>query len=357
MKKTITAALILVITLLFSIPSYAADRAALDSAVKDTAANLYKTVKSPEIGAIGGEWAVMGLARSGYELPEAYYQAYYRQVEQYVQAHQGVLHERKYTEYSRVILALTAAGFDPRSVGGYDLTLPLGDFEKTVWQGINGSVWALLALDSWHYAVPQNPEAKTQATREKYVAEILRRQLPDGGWNLTADAEGEISLQEKSDPDVTGMALQALAGYQDQAEVKAATDRALDRLSRLQDAGGGYTYGSNTSSESTVQVLVALCELGISLNDPRFVKNGHTLLDNILSYKNADGSFRHMGASGGNSQMSTEQAFYGLVAAQRGSAGKNSLYRMNDAMKRGDFVRTESAADMLYRLLAAAKLL
>ena len=34
---------------------------------------MYRTVKDPQVGSIGGEWAVLGLARSGYEVPEEYY--------------------------------------------------------------------------------------------------------------------------------------------------------------------------------------------------------------------------------------------------------------------------------------------
>ena len=39
----------------------------LDAAIEDTAAYMYRTVQDPQVGSIGGEWAVLGLARSGYE--------------------------------------------------------------------------------------------------------------------------------------------------------------------------------------------------------------------------------------------------------------------------------------------------
>lgn len=107
---------------------------------------------------------MLGLARSGSAVPETYYQDYYAAVERYVQACGGQLHDKKYTEYSRVILALSAIGKDARDVAGYDLTLPLGDYEKTIWQGLNGPVWALIALDSRDYPVPENPQAQVQAT-------------------------------------------------------------------------------------------------------------------------------------------------------------------------------------------------
>ncbi|MDR2502713.1 MAG: hypothetical protein LBC78_05645, partial [Oscillospiraceae bacterium] len=286
MKRLVSAILVLAIFTGVCISVFAAGSgsSALDRAVTDAAAYMLKTVTKPEVGSVGGEWAVIGLARSGCSVPDSYYQTYYATVEQYVKDCKGVLHDKKYTEYSRVILGLTAAGYDPRSVAGYDLTAPLEDFDKTVWQGINGPIWALIALDSLNYPNSQ---------REKYVAEILRRQLDDGGWNLTGGATAETKKQS-ANADLTGMALQALAKYQDKPEVRAATDRALACLSKTQGADGGYSYGGgDATSESAVQVLAALCELGIPVDDSRFVKNGKTIVDNILSYQQPDGSFTH----------------------------------------------------------------
>jgi len=207
------------------------------------------------------------------------------------------------------------------------LTVPLGDFERTTWQGINGSIFALLALDSLNYAVPQNANAQTQATREMYVAEILRLQNADGGWSLSG---------ETGDSDITGMALQALAKYQETPDVSAAIDRALAFLSNIQESNGGFvsTFSRASNLESSVQVLVALTELGIPLNDPRFVKNGNSVLDNVLSFQNRDGSFSHTAGSNESNLISTQQALYGLVAAQRAADGRNSLYRMSDRVVR-----------------------
>ena len=316
--------LALVLALSLTVPAGAAELD-LEDAVQGSAAYLSKTVSKPQVGSIGGEWAVLALARSGAELPQAYWDNYYAAVEKYVADCGGVLHEKKYTEYSRVILALTAIGADPTDVAGYNLLTPLGDFDKTVWQGINGPVWALIALDSGEYPMPVNDQAKTQATRQMYLEEILSRQLDNGGWNLT-DRGGN----GQADPDVTGMVLPALSNYQSQAGVKGAVSRALTYLSQTQEADGGYASHSTSNSESVVQVIVALTSLGIDLEDARFVKNGTTLLDNLLGYRQADGSFLHTSAGTGESLMSCEQGLYGLVAAQRAAQGKSKLYEMDD---------------------------
>ncbi|MDD6188569.1 MAG: S-layer homology domain-containing protein [Clostridiales bacterium] len=304
----------------------------LASAVTDTAQYIYKTVKAPQVGSIGGEWAVMALARSGYDVPEEYYRNYYATVEAYVEACGGVLHEKKYTEYSRVIVALSAIGKDARNVAGYDLTKALGDYDKTIWQGLNGPIWALIALDSSNYPMPQNPEAKTQATRQMYIDRILDCQLPDGGWSLFGGTAAASAGDGVSDPDITGMALQALAKYQDQPAVKQATEEALTCMSKQQDSSGGFSSWGVANSESCVQMIVALCELGIPLDDPRFVKNGNTMLDNLMTFYLPGNGFQHTESGSGSNQMASEQGFYGLVSAQRAAMGKNSLYRMGDAI-------------------------
>ena len=316
--------LTLAILLTLTVPALAAS--SVQNEVQGSAAYMVSAVKSPEVGSIGGEWAIIGLARSGYTVPANYYEDYYARVEKYVKNCSGVLHERKYTEYSRVVLALTAIGRDPSKVAGYNLLTPLGDFDKTIWQGLNGPIWALIALDSGNYEIPKNPAAKTQATRQLYIDEILNNQMKDGSWSLTGTGD--------SDVDITAMALQALAKYQDQKAVKTATDKALTYLSNVQDRKGGFASWGTTNVESVAQVVVAFCELGMDLNDSRFVKNGHGLVENLLSFRQSNGGFYHvMDGSDGNNQMSAEQGFYALVAIDRAENGKNSLYRMGDVTK------------------------
>ncbi len=280
--------------------------------IDETARFIAENVTSPTVGSIGGEWAVIGLARSGYDMPQEYWDNYYTRVLEYIEKCEGVLHTKKYTEYSRVILALTAIGADPKNAAGYNLLTPLSDFDNTVWQSVNGPVWALIALDSGNYPSDM---------RQQYVDKIVESQLNDGGWNLTSKGNG--------DSDITGMALTALANYKTQPKVKNAIDKALTFLSETQlDNGGFMTYGDETL-ESSAQVLVALSTLGIDINDARFVKNGNTVVDAIMAHRNPDGSFSHMKGKK-TDLMATEQAFYALVAYERMKNGKPALYDMDD---------------------------
>lgn len=291
-----------------------------ENALAQTGNWLMEAVPEPAYGSVGGEWTVLGLARSGLEVPEAYFSGYYERFAACITEMDGVLTDRKYTEYSRVILALTAVGKDPSDVNGYNLLAPLSDFDRTVFQGINGPIYALLALDCGNYEIPETTGTANQATREQYVDYILSRELPGGGWSF---AGGE------AEADITAMALQALAKYRHRQEVADAVDRGLEVLSRLQNESGGFTAYDSQSCESVAQGIVALTELGIAIDDSRFVKNGNTLLDRLLEFRTEEGAFRHV-LDGDADLMASEQAFYALTALERAEQGDASLYTMTE---------------------------
>lgn len=291
------------------------EKSALEVSLRETGEFLYNSVSEADFGSIGGEWLVMGLARSDMEIPEKYYELYFRNLSAYTSKKDGVLHDKKYTEYSRAVIAATAIGKDVTDVGGYDILKPLSDFKKTVFQGINSAVYALIALDCGNYEIPENKAADIEATRDMYVDYILSAQTPDGGWALFG-AEAEI--------DMTAMALQAIAKYQHRNDVCEAIDKGLALLSEKQGENGDYNLGSETVS----QVIVALSELGISLDDARFVKNEKSLFDALMLYSRDDAGFAHLIDDEESSLMATEQAFYAMVAADRLIKGEDSLYTM-----------------------------
>lgn len=310
MKNRILSCLLAVALVLALLP--AARGAEITAPDAAAAGYILRTTPEPQVGTLGGEWAVLGLARSGLTVPEDWYQKYYVNLEETLLRQDGVLHRRKYTEYSRVILALSALDIDARDLAGYDLTLPLGDHDATLFQGLNGPIWALLALDSRDYPVPQAGEGRTQATRQGYLDDILARQLPGGGWTLSG---------AEADPDVTAMALQALAKYRAQEAVSAAVEAALDALSLLQEEDGSFP-----STETCAQVLIALCELGLSPEDPRFVKAGRSLEAALLARALPEGGFARAGQSRTADQMASEQALCALDALRLTRAGAGSLY-------------------------------
>ena len=319
MKKVLSC--ILALAVLFSLTACGKKTEAdLTEAISATGQWLHSNVAEPAYGTVGGEWLVLGLARADLEITPEYFESYFQNLSACTARQGGVLHDRKYTEYSRVILAVTAMGEDPSDVGGFNMLQPLADFEQTCFQGINGPIFALLALDCGNYEIPENVTENTQAPRDLYVDYIINAQLPEGGWALMG-GEAEI--------DLTAMALQALAKYQDRKDVAEAVEKGVAILSDRQNEYGSYQFHENeqASCESVAQVIVALAELGISVDDSRFVKNGKTLLDGLMQFRQADGGFSHL-VGGETDLLATEQAFYALVAADRAARGESSLYRM-----------------------------
>lgn len=286
----------------------------LDTIYKTTG-DFMATLGTPTVNSTGGEWMVIGLARSGRTVPAGYYDNVVEYVKAKADANER-LHPTKVTDNARVILALTAIGKDVTNVGGHNLLKGLDSMAYVQAQDINGPIFTLIALDSHNYPTMGD------VTREKLIQVILDAQLNDGGWNLSA---------ENADPDMTAMAIQALAPYYKTNEtVKAAVDKALEALSALQRTDGGFDSWGTVNSESCAQVIVALTALGIDPTaDSRFVKNGHTVLDALASFYVTGGGFRHT-AGGERNDMATEQGYYALTAYYRFLNGQTSLYDMSD---------------------------
>lgn len=306
-------------------PDHLSRLASIEEAAGRTATYLNKRVSRPQATSVGGAWTVLGLARLGADLgpgpSPAYYQTYVDALSGRLEEGDGVLHERKYTDYSLHALALTALGKDPRRVAGYDLLAPLSDYHKTVWQGINGAIWALIALDAGR--APEDLVPEEAALRKSYLDHILGKELAGGGFSLSG--------KSPADADITAMALTALAGDQKDPRVLAVVDRGLGTLADLQKDDGSFTSFGHSNAESLIQTLVALTELGLSPDHPAFVKEGRSLVDLLLDYQGEDGGFKHTLSAREADLMTSEQALYGLVAARRQLRGERPLFDMLDA--------------------------
>lgn len=296
-------------------------------ALKKAESYLQKTVTSPVVNTLSGEWSVLAMARDGY-LTDYARNAYLTELYKTLQDKKGILHHVKYTEYSRVVIALSALNISPTSVNGYNLLEPLADFKKVSGQGINGSSSALIALDTKKYEIPELKNGKTQTTRDALIADILGKEIEGGGWALS----GNIA-----DPDVTAMTIQSLVPYMSRNDVNAAVNRGIEKLAALQDADGGYSSDFISESgnpvknlESSAQVVIALSAVDASLiQQEKFMKNGKTLLDELLRYQKEDGSFCHVIGEKSDA-MATDQGTLALLAWSRAMNGQTRLYDMTD---------------------------
>lgn len=301
-----------------------------DEAYAGAKAYIQSAVSAPVVSYLFGEWAVLGQARAGVELSDAYIQAYYDKVVAYVRKNMGAdgvlrdpeSHNPVITDNERIALALTAIGKDPANVGGESLLKALQNKDimkvtDTSNTDINGLVMGLLALNSRNYT----------SDTSWLVQAILGQQNADGSWSASADRKSV------GDVDMTAMALQALAPYYKDGgneTVNTAVEKALSWLS------GKYQSGYD-SSESCAQVVIALSALNLDANtDARFTKTveGKTLsvLGNLLQYRVAkNGGFKHQFADKAVNEMATEQALCAMAAYARFTEKANALYDMTDA--------------------------
>ena len=313
MKRVLPLVLVLLIIAALPISAMAAEDTAIREAFEATG-DYMAALGDPSAGSTGGEWMVLGFARSGREVPDSYYDSVVAYVDEKIDDN-GRLHNTKCTTNCRFIVALTAIGKDPTDVGGHDLLAGLNDMNYIKKVGVSGLIWTLIAFDCGAYEVPEGID------RETLVRAILDYETANGGWANSGD---------KPDPDVTSMAIQALAPYREDADVRNALDTAVTVLAGMMDETGNFPSQYGASSESISQVIVALCTLGIDPNtDARFVKNGVSAVDGLLSYFVEGGGFKHI-HSAKRDGMATEQGYYALAAYYRLLEGKNPLYDMTD---------------------------
>jgi len=292
LKKLISLLLILVIVIGSSITVYA--DIDIEKEIEKTSKYLIQKVQNPYPGMIGGEWLILGLTRSGFDLPHGYIDKYYGNLEELFIQKQGEITRNKYSDYSRIILALTAIGKDVSNVAGYNPLEKLDDFESVKKQGINGPQFALIAKNSGGYNL---------SSEMALLNYILDKELPGGGFCLS----GSIA-----DPDITAIAIQAISAYKDQKEIKEVIDRALDKLLEME----------LDNAESLSQAIIALTSMGI---DPE--KYGY--VTSLLNYRLKDGSFRHE-LKGDSDFMPTEQALLALAAYKLFTNGESTIYDMKD---------------------------
>ena len=230
----------------------------------------------------GSEWFAIILSRSGkYDFTR------------YADALEGFIRSsdiKSATSRMKNALALLAAGGD-KALADETAESSIGE------QGIMSLIYGLHLLN--------NGCTCSEYSTKQLTDELLSAQFDDGGWAIMGNI-GDI--------DVTAMCVQSLAPqYQSDESVHSAVDRALVFMSDKQQDDGGYISFGTANPESAAQVLIALSSLGTDVTDPRFVKNGHDLIDGILKYRLDDGSFCHS-EGGDTNDTATVQALLSLTA-------------------------------------------
>ncbi len=287
--------------------------------ISDKMVTNYQAENTPEYGY---EWNMITLAGLD-QLSQIQRQTYFKSVADEVKKLNSNRLSKSYaTTNARVVLTLSAMGYDPANVAGYNLVEPLTDETWVENQGINSICYALLALDSCKYG--------TDEIRDKYVKSIAAQQMANGAFTWGFGGNG--------DTDLTAYVIQALTPYyKPQARtvngINPVIDKAISYLSNAQATDGNYVGVWDTSSESLAQTIIALTGLGIDpKKDTRFVKNGISLLDAMYQFYLGDGTFSHTIGSSSN-VMATQQCGLAIAAYQRFLAGKTGIYQTGDIAK------------------------
>ena len=267
----------------------------IDAQTKKTAEYVKKNVSNPQVSSIGGEWAVKGVAESGIEPDDSYFQVYYDTVRAKVKSEKGAIHEEYYSDYARVIIALNAIGKDPTDVEGYDITKPLEEYDELTRQGVNAVAYTLVAA---------NESGILLEHEQKYIEFLVK------------EMEVMLSEQKEAYIDYIAMGLLGLSFYRDDDSVKNVTEEGIKYLSEMQQDNG--TMGN---CETTSETIIALTELGVDVfSDKRFTKK-KSLGESLMNYQAEDGAFLHMEDGEKANEMATEKALLALCSMKKMEKG------------------------------------
>lgn len=244
---------------------------------------------------MGSEWYVLALSQTG----EHSFAAYHAALLDYLEEHQVT----SATSRQKFALVLLATGGDDAYVSAV--------MEDSIGQqGIMSYVFGLHLLN--------NGCTSSTCTADEVTAQLLSMQLEDGGWAVAGSV---------SDVDVTAMVLQALAPCQSFPQVAEATRQALALLSSRQGEQGDFASYGVANAESTAQVLIALCSLGIDCTqDERFIKHA-TVVDGLEQYRLEDGYSHTLG--GERNATASAQGYLAQAAYQRMQAGQGSIFLLD----------------------------
>ncbi len=204
--------------------------------------------------------------------------------------------------YDKIILALTANGIDPAQLYPVNSNTPVSAIAGLNSVAQSPSAWSAPYTLAAYYLRGQKDCAQAQTL----VNALLGNQLDDGSWS------------EYGTIDTTANAIAGLSFYAERADVSAAIEKGVNYLADQMKSGGVYDGGRGANANSTAMVIVGLCAAGVNPDtDDRFIKDGKSVLDGLLSYAPAD----HSGFGYQNNTKSdpgaTEQGFRALIAASQ----------------------------------------
>lgn len=251
-----------------------------------------------------GEWVILDMAAYEDQFPSAAAETSEVAKQAYINYAVNSIGAPGYSAaqtYSKAVLALGAIGVDPAKLYPVNSNNPIDVgalLEELTTTSYFDAPWVLLA--DLHDCV-----TLTAAQINALITLLKENQSESGLYGY------EWESQFYTDADTTAYAVAALAALYNTNDVaKEVIDKAIAGLSAAQDA----STGSFGNANSDAMVIVGLAAMGIDPDtDSRFVKNGKSVVDGLLSYANSS----HNGFlyNGSDNALATEQGFRALVAA------------------------------------------
>ncbi|WP_061994277.1 prenyltransferase/squalene oxidase repeat-containing protein [Clostridium sp. ATCC 25772] len=254
---------------------------------------------------IDTDWEIIALVKNNKDIKNEYLETIREKIndDQLIQP----------TDYQRTVMTLSALNESPLNFENINFIEKICNNEDTISQGPNAVIFALTALDTKNYSIPEN----SYFTRESLVDTLLKMKTDDGGWDFAG---------VKADPDMTGMAITALSNYKDDAKVKNSIDNAINLLSNMQNENGTMSSFKIENSESISQTIIGLCANGIDPTSKEFTKGGKNLIDALLTFKTSENGFSHI-HNGRANEKATEQALLALESYRELKNGRNHIYK------------------------------
>ena len=199
------------------------------------------------------------------------------------------------TDYEAPILALVAAGKNPRTFPDTDLVAALKTFHTGGQIGsastLNDDIFGLLALLA-------AGELGTDSAVTDAKNFILSNQNTNGGWSFAVGGD--------SDTNMTSMAMMALmeAGI---AKTDSHITSAVTYLKSAQNEDGGFPYdpvsqwGTDSDASSTSWVVSAINKLGEDPNGTSWSKSGHSAMSKLMTFQTGSGYFEYQTGTGEDS--------------------------------------------------------
>ena len=186
------------------------------------------------------------------------------------------------------VRAMQYLGMDPANVNGLDYLAVLantGKLEATSTYDFNSY---LRDIESVSAQVWRSRGIDVGTLVDSYAVRILADQTPDGGFDYSYGvniAQGDTNTSWRDDTIYTAKTITVLAPYRDKEYIAKAIDRAVDYLSSVQLSDGSFPgMTGDSDGGATLTVLKMMEALDISLDDPRFVKNGNTVADAMKTF-------------------------------------------------------------------------